>query len=82
MFRGIRQRNGVGSMNEREGYLKDEREKRIIKQAFKEGLKEWLSEQFASFGWWTVKGVAAIAFSALIYFFLATHGWKAPQITP
>lgn len=59
-----------------------EDQKALVKEAFKEGLKEWLSDQFAAFGWWSLKGIAAVGFSVLVYLWLASHGWKTPQIAP
>jgi hypothetical protein len=45
------------------------------KEIVKEALKEWLNDQWAAFGKWTAKGIAAMAFSALAYWWLSTHGW-------
>lgn len=45
------------------------------KELVKEALKEWLNDQWAAFGKWTAKGIAAMAFSALAYWWLSTHGW-------
>lgn len=46
-------------------------QKEVIKQA----LKEWLNEQFAAFGRWSLFGILSMAFSVLVYFWLAEHGW-------
>ena len=72
---------GVGSMTEKEHSLKDERQKEMVR-AVKEGIKEWLSEQMATFGWWSFKGLGALALGVIVYLWLSTHGWKAPQIAP
>lgn len=45
------------------------------KEIVKEALKEWLDEKWATFGKWTAKGLATMAFSALVYWWLSTHGW-------
>jgi hypothetical protein len=68
-------------MNQLPNDPREQRQKEMVK-AVKEGIKEWLSEQMSMFGWWSVKGLAALALSALVYFWLSTHGWKAPNITP
>ena len=45
------------------------------KAIVKEAIKEWLNEQFASFGMWTFKGILAAAFAGACYLWLAGHGW-------
>lgn len=45
------------------------------KEIVKEALKEWLDDKWAAFGKWTAKGLATMAFSALAYWYLSTHGW-------
>lgn len=45
---------------------------REMKEALREALKEWLSEQLATFGWWTTKGLGAAALAGLVYLIL----WK------
>lgn len=51
--------------------LTPEEQKNVIKQA----LKEWLNEQFAAFGKWSLFGILSMAFSALVYIWLLEHGW-------
>lgn len=48
----------------------------VTKDAVKEALKEWLDEQFARVGKWTVHGVLAVALAALVYFILVHNGWR------
>ena len=48
----------------------------VTKEAVKEALKEWLDEQFARVGKWTVHGIIAAALAALVYFILVHNGWK------
>lgn len=48
------------------------------KAALKEALKEWLDEKFAALGRWSLGGIAALAFAALIYFILRSNGWHHP----
>lgn len=47
--------------------------KEMIKQALREAAKEWLDERYKEVGKWSVRGILASAFAALIYF-IATHG--------
>lgn len=56
------------------GY-KDWENRQREKEIYKEAMKEWLDEKFATFGKWTARTVAAAAFFALIYFVLWTNGW-------
>lgn len=49
-----------------------------IQQALREELRDWLNEQFITFGKWSLKGIAALALAGLVYLFIVTHGWKAP----
>jgi len=62
-------------MTEREQLIKDGRQKEIIKEA----LKEWLDEQFAKLGRWTLTGIAAAGFFVVMYLWLSLHGWRGPQ---
>jgi len=45
------------------------------KEAVKEALKEWLNDQFAAFGKWTLTGLVSSAFVGFVYLWLAGHGW-------
>lgn len=53
----------------------DETRRYEQKEIVKEALKEWLDDKWAAFGKWTAKGIATMAFSALAYWYLSTHGW-------
>jgi hypothetical protein len=44
------------------------------KAVLKEALKEWMDEQFALFGKWSLGAISALALSALVYFVLFTSG--------
>jgi hypothetical protein len=44
------------------------------KEAVKEAFKEWLDEQAASFGKWTIKFIGSAIFGAILYF-LVNHGF-------
>lgn len=46
-----------------------------IKAALKEGIKEWLNEQFTIFGKWSMTALTAVIFTALIYFVLKMNGY-------
>lgn len=46
-----------------------------IKAALKEGIKDWLDEQFTKFGKWSLTALTALIFTALIYFVLKMNGW-------
>lgn len=48
----------------------------IMKTAIREVIKEWLDERFRAVGKWTLRGVAAAGFAALMYFVLTHTGWR------
>lgn len=48
----------------------------ITKDAVKEALKEWLNDQFAAFGKWTLTGLLSAAFVGCVYLWLAGHGFS------
>ena len=50
--------------------ITNEEKKEIIKNA----LKEWLDEQFAIFGKWTLTGLSAAALTGLVYLALVSAG--------
>lgn len=58
--------------------MSDEEKARLFKKALKEGLREWLDDQFATFGKWSAGAVAAAALFALVYFILEMNGWRQP----
>lgn len=51
-------------------------DKEMLKDALKEGAKEWLDEKMQALGWWTFRGMSAAALFALFYFVLISQGWK------
>jgi hypothetical protein len=51
-------------------------DKESQKELIKEAIKEWLSEQAAEFGWWTLKCIGMAAFAGIIYLALISQGWK------
>jgi len=46
-----------------------------MKQAMKEGLKEWLDERYTEFGRWTFGMLFVAIIGALAYFVLSINGW-------
>ena len=52
--------------------------RRDVKEALKAGIKEWMNENITSFGKWSLKSLVILAFCALVYGILITHGWKPP----
>lgn len=55
--------------------LMPEIDRDVQKQAVKEGIKEWLDEQFAAFGKWSFVTLLSIAFAGLVYLALLGAGW-------
>ena len=49
--------------------------KQLIKEALREGFKEWLDEVTLRFGKWSLRGLLLAGFGALIYFVLTHSGW-------
>jgi hypothetical protein len=50
-------------------------EAEVLKEAYKEAMKEWLDEQFAKFGKWSFFSLLSAGLAALIYFILVANGW-------
>lgn len=46
-----------------------------VKEALKEGLKEWLDEQYARVGRWTVGAFLTMLFSTLVWLILYKNGF-------
>jgi hypothetical protein len=53
-----------------------EERKRLYKEAFKEGLKEWLDEKMAQFGLFSLGTIAALSLGALAWFIMKSQGWE------
>lgn len=53
----------------------DDEQKEIMKEAFREIGHEWLQEQFAAFGRWSMYGILSSVIVAIGYFVLAINGW-------
>lgn len=46
------------------------------KRVFKEALNEWLDKKFSTFGKWTLDGILALIFAALVVFIMWTQGYS------
>lgn len=60
----------------RKGDGQDDEETKMIKSALKDGIKEWMDEQFAIFGRWSFYGIAAAGLGALALYLLRANGWN------
>jgi len=47
-----------------------------MKDALKEGLREWLDDQFAEFGKWTLRAAIAALLAGIVWLALVSSGWK------
>ncbi|HEY0181275.1 MAG TPA: hypothetical protein VGC09_00570 [Rhodopila sp.] len=47
-----------------------------LRTAIKEALREWLDQQFATFGRWTMAGLMSAALLGVVYLALTGMGWK------
>lgn len=50
-------------------------EKADQRDVIKEGIKEWMTEQFAAFGRFTFYGLLVAAFGGLVYLAMVGLGW-------
>lgn len=50
-------------------------DKGATKEVVKEALKEWLDEKFATFGKWTLRGIAAMLLAGTVFLFMTSNGW-------
>lgn len=55
--------------------IKREEMKSIVRDA----IREWLTEQLSVFGWWTLRGILAMALAMVLYFSMVKAGWVPPQ---
>ena len=60
---------------ERRKEIKRDACRMMDKETIKEALKEWLNEKFATFGRWSLTGLAAMALAGLIYLWMMSNGW-------
>lgn len=54
--------------------MTDRDEKEVTKQA----IKEWMDEQYAAFGRWTMKTLAIAALTSFIFWWVSIRGGKFP----
>ena len=47
-----------------------------VKEAFKEGLKEWLDDRAKATGWWGIKMILTAIGAVALYFAIFVLGWK------
>jgi hypothetical protein len=52
--------------------------RRNLKSAMKEAVKEWLDDQFATFGRWSLTALLAVLVAAAVWLVLTAKGWKPP----
>lgn len=50
--------------------------KDIQKEVIKEAIKEWLDDQFATFGKWVLGSILVLVFTGLVYLALIGMGWR------
>lgn len=50
-------------------------EAEVLKEAYKEAMKEWLDDQFATFGRYSFYALLSAGLTALMYFILTSNGW-------
>ncbi len=50
----------------------------VLKEAYREAMKEWLDEQFVKFGRWSFFAILSAGLAALVYFILTINGWHPP----
>lgn len=56
--------------------LKDPEQQKLLREAFGEAIDSWLDKQFAKFGKWSLGGLAASVFSAVVYLYFSSKGFK------
>lgn len=54
----------------------DPQSRAAFRDALDGAIDSWLQKQFAIFGKWSVRGLAAALFSWVCYLYLSTHGFK------
>ena len=65
----------TGEIDEARSLIRRCEDKALLKEALKEAAKEWMTEQFASFGKWTALGMAAGIFGLLIKILVVNNFW-------
>jgi hypothetical protein len=55
--------------------LKDPEQQRLLRQAFGEAIDSWLDKKFAQLGRWSLGGMAAVIFAAVVYLYFSSKGF-------
>lgn len=55
-------------------YMNDPATKEERRSIIKAAIDEWLNDQFAQFGKWTMRGLVAMLFGALVWIYLQSKG--------
>ena len=55
--------------------MPDQLTKDEIKQAMKDGIKDWMNERFTEFGKWSLGGILAAALGVLGWLLIVSTGW-------
>jgi hypothetical protein len=50
----------------------------VVKDALKEGVREWIDDKYREVGKYTTRAIGVALFGALIYFLLWAGGWHSP----
>lgn len=50
-----------------------------MREAVREGIRDFLDEKFREFGKWSFRGLLAMILAGLIYLILLANGWKPPS---
>lgn len=54
--------------------LQDEEQKKLFREAIQAAIETWLNSKFQLVGKWTVRGIAAMVFTAFAHWVIS-HGW-------
>lgn len=60
---------------ELEKILRREADKKLVKEAVKEAAREWLDEQYKSFGKWSAMGIVAGLFVLVVKLLVVNDIW-------
>ena len=55
--------------------MPDQLTKEEVKQAIKDGIKDWMNERFAEFGKWSLGGICAAGLGILGWLLIISNGW-------
>ena len=63
--------------NDRTTQEQEAAQRKMLEEALDHAIEKWLDKQFSTFGKWTLRGVAAVAFAALAWAYFHTGGFKS-----